>query len=49
MGHAGAIISGGTGTAEGKLAVMEACGIRTTRNPSEIGSLLQSVLSSKKE
>ena len=43
MGHAGAIISGGTGTAEGKLAVMEACGIRTTRNPSEIGSLLQSV------
>ena len=35
MGHAGAIISGGTGTAEGKLAVMEACGIRTTRNPSE--------------
>ena len=39
MGHAGAIISGGTGTAEGKLAVMEACGIRTTRNPSEIGSL----------
>ncbi len=48
MGHAGAIISGGTGTAEGKLAVMEACGIRTTRNPSEIGSLLQSVLSSKK-
>lgn len=49
MGHAGAIISGGTGTAEEKLAVMEACGIRTTRNPSEIGSLLQSVLSSKKE
>ena len=49
MGHAGAIISGGTGTAEGKLAVMEACGIRTTRNPSEIGSLLQSVLSSEKE
>ena len=49
IGHAGAIISGGTGTAEGKLAVMEACGIRTTRNPSEIGSLLQSVLSSKKE
>ena len=36
------------GTAEGKLAVMEACGIRTTRNPSEIGSLLQSVLSSKR-
>jgi succinyl-CoA synthetase alpha subunit len=44
MGHAGAIISGGKGTAQEKLAVMEACGIRTTKNPSEIGKLLQSVL-----
>ena len=44
MGHAGAIISGGTGTAQEKLAVLEACGIRTTKNPSEIGKLLQSVL-----
>ncbi len=44
MGHAGAIISGGKGTAQEKLAVMEACGIRTTKNPSEIGALLQSVL-----
>ena len=33
MGHAGAIISGGKGTAEEKLAVMEACGIKVTRNP----------------
>ena len=44
MGHAGAIISGGKGTAQEKLDVMEACGIRTTKNPSEIGKLLQSVL-----
>ena len=44
MGHAGAIISGGTGTAQEKLAVLEACGIRTTKNPSEIAKLLQSVL-----
>ncbi len=44
MGHAGAIISGGKGTAQEKLAVMEASGIRTTRNPSEIGKLLKSVL-----
>lgn len=44
MGHAGAIVSGGQGTAEGKLAVLEACGIRTTRNPSEIGRLLKGVL-----
>ncbi|MBX9903953.1 MAG: succinate--CoA ligase subunit alpha [Burkholderiales bacterium] len=44
MGHAGAIISGGKGTAEEKLAVMEACGIKTTKNPAEMGKLLKSVL-----
>jgi succinyl-CoA synthetase alpha subunit len=45
MGHAGAIISGGKGTAQEKLAVMEACGIKVTRNPAEMGKLLKSVLS----
>jgi succinyl-CoA synthetase alpha subunit len=44
MGHAGAIISGGKGTAQEKLSVMEACGIRVTRDPSEMGKLLKSVL-----
>jgi succinyl-CoA synthetase alpha subunit len=44
MGHAGAIISGGKGTADEKLAVMEECGIRVTRNPAEMGKLLESVL-----
>jgi len=44
MGHAGAIISGGKGTAQEKLAVMEACGIRTTKNPAEMGKLLKTVL-----
>ena len=44
MGHAGAIISGGKGTAQEKLAVMEACGIRVTKNPAEMGKLLKSVL-----
>jgi succinyl-CoA synthetase alpha subunit len=44
MGHAGAIISGGKGTAQEKLAVMEASGIRVTRNPGEMGKLLKSVL-----
>jgi len=44
MGHAGAIISGGKGTAQEKLAVMEECGIRTTRNPAEMGKILKSVL-----
>jgi succinyl-CoA synthetase alpha subunit len=44
MGHAGAIISGGKGTAQEKLEVMEASGIKVTRNPAEMGKLLQSVL-----
>ncbi len=44
MGHAGAIISGGKGTAQEKLAVMEACGIKVTKDPSEMGKLLKSVL-----
>ncbi|HBV20817.1 MAG TPA: succinate--CoA ligase subunit alpha [Nitrosomonas sp.] len=45
MGHAGAIISGGQGTAQEKLAVMEECGIKVTRNPAEMGKLLKSTLS----
>ena len=44
MGHAGAIISGGKGTAAEKLAVMEECGISVTRDPSQMGKLLKSVL-----
>ncbi len=44
MGHAGAIISGGKGTAQEKLAVMEECGIKVTRNPAEIGKTLKSAL-----
>jgi succinyl-CoA synthetase alpha subunit len=44
MGHAGALISGGADTADAKLEIMEACGIRTTKNPSEMGKLLKSVL-----
>ena len=44
MGHAGAIISGGKGTARAKLEVMENCGIKITRNPAEMGKLLKSIL-----
>ena len=44
MGHAGAIISGGKGTAEEKIKTLEACGIQTTKNPTEIGALLKSAL-----
>lgn len=44
MGHAGAIISGGQGGADGKLAVMEECGIHITRNPAEMGKVMKKVL-----
>jgi succinyl-CoA synthetase alpha subunit len=44
MGHAGAIISGGKGTAQEKLEVMAACGIKVTKNPAEMGKLMQSIL-----
>ncbi|MDI9335697.1 MAG: succinate--CoA ligase subunit alpha [Gammaproteobacteria bacterium] len=44
MGHAGALISSGEDTAEAKLALMEECGFAITRNPSEIGKLLKSIL-----
>src|SRR5512140_3352200 len=44
MGHAGAIISGGQGGADAKLAVMEECGIHITRNPAEMGRVMAKVL-----
>ena len=40
MGHAGAIISGGEGTAEGKYAAMRAAGIHTVQSPADIGATL---------
>ena len=44
MGHAGAIISGGQGGADDKLEVMEECGIHITRNPAEMGRVMQKIL-----
>jgi len=44
MGHAGAIISGGKGTAAEKVSVLEECGIRVAPTPSEMGSTLAAVL-----
>lgn len=48
MGHAGAIISGGKGTAQEKLAVMQECGITVTKNPGEIGKTLNDVLKGRR-
>jgi succinyl-CoA synthetase alpha subunit len=44
MGHAGAIISGGEGTAEGKMAAMTAAGIHVVKSPAEIGETMQRVM-----
>jgi succinyl-CoA synthetase alpha subunit len=44
MGHAGALISGGADTADAKLAVMEECGFKVTKNPSEMASLLNAMI-----
>lgn len=44
MGHAGAIISGGAGTAEAKFEALESAGVKVCRNPSEMGVTLKALL-----
>ena len=47
MGHAGAIVSGGQGTAAGKMEAMTAAGIAVVESPSDIGITMQRLLSEK--
>jgi len=49
MGHAGAIIAGGKGTAEEKMKAMEAAGIRVVRSPADIGAAVAEVLPTREK
>ena len=47
MGHAGAIISGGRGTAADKIATLKACGVTVAMSPAELGSTMKNLLDGK--
>jgi succinyl-CoA synthetase alpha subunit len=44
MGHAGAIVSGGKGTAQGKMDALRAAGVLVGHNPTEAGSLMAGIV-----
>jgi succinyl-CoA synthetase alpha subunit len=47
MGHAGAIITGSSGTAQGKKQALEAKGVRVGTNPTEVAQLVQETLATR--